>query len=134
MLLSRKRPLTTRHLIPALAAASLLVLASCSASEQGAGGERTLADCAANLNTCNGGERADGGEIVWAISNGWEEWNNTTSSGNSVYLNQILHGIMPTTGRWLPDQSWEWSRDLLAAEPVLVSEDPQTWQYKLRPE
>lgn len=135
MLLSRKRPLTRRPTLPLLAAAALLVLASCAGSEDGSSGTgRGLADCAANVNTCNSGDRADGGEIVWAISNGWEEWNNTTSSGNSVYLNQVLHGVFPLTGRFEPDGNWKWSRDLLVAEPTLVSEEPQAWQYKLRPE
>ncbi|MEV0650211.1 ABC transporter family substrate-binding protein [Phytomonospora sp. NPDC050363] len=134
MLLNRKRPLPRRPLTGVLAAVALLVLASCAGSEDDSGTGQGLQDCAADVNSCNSGERADGGEIVWAISNGWEEWNNTTSSGNSVYLNQVLHGVFPLTGRFEPDATWKWSRDLLAAEPVLVSEEPQAWQYEIRPE
>ena len=60
-----RRRLTT--LAVAGTAAFALVLSGCG----GSGGEGTTSrgfdDCVENPNTCNSGERAEGGEIVWLL-------------------------------------------------------------------
>ncbi|CAM3343969.1 ABC transporter family substrate-binding protein [Stackebrandtia soli] len=118
----------------AAGAAMLLALSACGGGTEaeeptGSGFE----DCVDNPVDCNSGDRKDGGELTWALSAGWTNWNANRAEGNSVYQNQVLAGITPPTGSFLPDGTWEWSKDLLAEEPKLVSDEPQTMSYKLNP-
>lgn len=112
-----------------------LALAACAGEEEG-GSDAVPSwdDCADDPNGCNGGEPEDGGQIVWAFEQEQASWNQQTATGNTFVLAQIVDRFLPATGRFLPDGTWEWNLDLLAEEPQLTSEAPQTWVYKIRPE
>jgi peptide/nickel transport system substrate-binding protein len=45
-----------------------------------------------------------------------------------------MAGVAPWIGDFLPDGSWRWNRDLLAEDPEVTRQDPQTMVYELRPE
>ncbi|HEY8471963.1 MAG TPA: ABC transporter family substrate-binding protein [Natronosporangium sp.] len=98
------------------------------------GGAPSWDACVEDPNGCNGGEPTQGGEITWAFEQEQANWNNNTSAGNSFVLGQIMDKILVDTGQFLPDGTWVWDLDLLQEEPQLVSEDPQSWTYKIRPE
>ena len=121
----------------AVGLAAALALAAC-ADEGGDGGDDGATpswdDCADDPNNCNSGETAQGGQIVWAFEQEQASWNQQTATGNTFVLAQIVDRFLPSTGRFLPDGTWEWNLDLLAAEPQLTSEEPQTWVYQIRPE
>jgi peptide/nickel transport system substrate-binding protein len=92
-------------------------------------------DCADNPNTCNAGERDDGGSITWVVNALPGAWNALSPEGGSVYTLKMLQGIFPHTGTWLPDGvTFEHNMDLLAAEPELLSEDPFSFQFQIREE
>lgn len=135
-----RRWATTRR--TAAVGSALLVLTACVSTDDGdgttdaAGDENLgLAGCVDDPNTCNTGERADGGDMTWIVTSLPGAWNTFSPEGGSVYATQMLHGIYPHVGNYLPDRvTYEWNMDLLAEEPELISEDPQTWQYVLRDE
>jgi peptide/nickel transport system substrate-binding protein len=103
--------------------------------EPAAAGDPGLDGCEDRPLTCNEGEREDGGEIVWMINQGHDAvYNHHRPEGGSVYLFQMLEGIMPSTGQFLPDGEWEWNLDLFEEEPEIVNEDPQTMVYRIRDE
>ncbi|WP_017557706.1 ABC transporter family substrate-binding protein [Nocardiopsis baichengensis] len=116
----------------AVAAALALAAAGCTG---GGGGGGTGAggvweECESDPNTCNSGERADGGEITWVVSDFPGAWTTVSPEGGSVYTLQMLSGIVPSTGQWAPDgETYEFNMDLLAEEPELVSEDPFTFSF-----
>jgi peptide/nickel transport system substrate-binding protein len=114
---------------------AVLGLAAC--ADDGSGAESNVPSwdaCADEPNTCNSGETAEGGEIVWALEQEQSSWNTNTTTGGTFVLAQIMDKILVDTGNFLPDGSWAWDFDLLAEEPTLVSEEPQSWTYQLRPE
>ncbi|HLU45539.1 MAG TPA: ABC transporter family substrate-binding protein [Natronosporangium sp.] len=127
-----RRRLTT--LAVAGTAAFALVLSGCG----GSGGEGTTSrgfdDCVENPNTCNSGERAEGGEIVWLLdgpANAYFPW---SPEGGSVYTVQAIQGILPYFGQFMPDGTYQYNWDVLAEEPVKLSDDPLTVQFKIREE
>lgn len=115
--------------------AMALVLAACSSETDGedlpAPG---FEDCAENPNTCNSGERQDGGEITWVIDFAPSAYFPWSSEGGSVATIQAIHGILPFLGQFLPDGTYQYNMDVLAAEPELLSEDPFSYQFQLNPE
>ncbi|MFC4334663.1 ABC transporter family substrate-binding protein [Salininema proteolyticum] len=118
----------------ALGAASTLLLAACGeggGSDTNVGG---LEECDDNPNTCNSGERADGGEIVVSIPQAWDGWFINKSTSNSVYLRYPLSVIEPQTGGFLPDQTYEHDMEAMASEPELISEDPMKVRYEFNPD
>lgn len=79
--------------------------------------------------------RAAGGELNWLISQSWNgTWNALTAAGRTRHLFQVLTGILPEVGAWQPNGQWAWNLDLWAEAPVLVSRDPMTAVYRIRPE
>ncbi|HEY8471962.1 MAG TPA: ABC transporter family substrate-binding protein [Natronosporangium sp.] len=120
----------------AVGLSATLALTACAGEEGGSSGDGAPSwdACADDPNGCNSGEPAPGGEIVWAFEQEQASWNNLTSSGNTFALSQMLDKILVDTGEFLPDGSWAWDLDLLQEEPQLVSEDPQSWTYRIRPE
>ncbi|MCC3763700.1 ABC transporter family substrate-binding protein [Glycomyces sp. TRM65418] len=90
---------------------------------------------AAALAACGGGDGSDsgggGGEITWAISSGWESWNENTADGNNSYLHQALSPAATTLGDFGPDAEWVYNDALLAQAPELTSESPLTVTYTL---
>jgi peptide/nickel transport system substrate-binding protein len=103
-------------------------------ADEAAAGAPGLAGCAEDPAHCNSGERADGGSITWLVDQTPDAWFSISSAGGSVYSLQMHQGIMPHTGQWLPDTTYEYNFDLLAAEPELVSEAPLVAEFRIREE
>jgi peptide/nickel transport system substrate-binding protein len=124
--------------LTAFAAAGLtatLALAAC-AGEQGNGDDGTPSwdACVDDPNGCNSGEVAAGGEVTWGFEQEQASWNVNTSTGNTFELTQMMDKLLVDTGDFQPDGTWAWDLDLLAEEPTLTSEEPQSWTYQIRPE
>jgi hypothetical protein len=69
------------------------------------------------------------------VEQGWgDQWNTMRREGTSYYLSQILAGTTPVAGDLLPSGTWAWNLDLFATEPRLISTDPQTAEFVLRPD
>jgi peptide/nickel transport system substrate-binding protein len=129
---------TWRARLLATLAAVVLAAAACSDDGDGAAEESTgqgFGECAELPNTCNSGERTDGGSITWIVESLPAAWASISSSGGSVYTLQMLHGILPHTGQFEPDgETYKFNMDLLAEEPELLNEDPFSYQFKIRDE
>ncbi|GAB2481509.1 ABC transporter family substrate-binding protein [Nocardiopsis aegyptia] len=87
----------------AAGASAMMVLTACS----GGGGEETE------------GER----EVTWVINSIPAAWASISSAGGSVYTIQTLSGVLPYTGQWQPDGTYEYNMDVLAEEPTLINDD-----------
>ncbi|MFE1102500.1 ABC transporter family substrate-binding protein [Nocardiopsis alba] len=107
---------------------------------------KTLALAAAATSTvlvvggCGSGDGGggDGGprEATWVIETLPGAWQSISSAGGSVYVIQMLSGILPSTGGWLPDATtYEYDMDILAEEPELINDDidegPFQWTITL---
>lgn len=119
----------------------VLAVGACAGGADDGGGDDAAAvgpgfeDCPDDPNGCNGGERAEGGSITWAINTLPGAWNTYSPEGGSVYTAQMLHGIYPHTGTWEPDRTtFQHNFDLLAEEPQLLGEDPFTFTFTIREE
>jgi ABC-type transport system substrate-binding protein len=88
---------------------------------------------AAALAACGGGGDSGGGDsdVTWAVSSGWESWNENTADGNNSYLNQALTPGATELGDFDPDGEWVYNDALLAEAPELVGESPMTVEYRL---
>ena len=143
------RTFRTRRIAAAIGATALL-LAACGGSDEPAAPAPAPApdaapgvdfpsspgfdDCDTNP-TCNSGPRAVGGTVTWLIDQGHDAvFNIHRPDGGSVYLLQAMEGLFPTMGYFGPDGAWYWDFDLLAEEPQILNESPQTIQYKIRDE
>jgi peptide/nickel transport system substrate-binding protein len=92
-----------------------------------------LGDCDEQPTTCNAGDRLDGGSITWLVNQGHDgTYNHHRPEGGTEYLFQMLAGIMPRVGYFDPEGTWIWDLDLLASEPEMIDDDPQTMVYELR--
>jgi glutathione transport system substrate-binding protein len=127
-----------RHKLAGLAAVGsslVLVLAAC--SSDGGEGEDVgsgFEECETSPNDCNSGDRQQGGEITWLMDNPIDGYFPISAEAGSVYTLQAIWGILPYTGQWQPDGTYAHNMDLLAAEPEIVSEDPLTVSWQIRPE
>jgi peptide/nickel transport system substrate-binding protein len=125
-----------RNRLISLAAAGLaagLVLAACGGGDE-AEDSQGFEDCAENPNTCNSGEAQDGGSITYIISQPMSGWNLISPEGGSVYGAQGMFGVLPVTGYDLPDGEYQFNMDLLTEDPVLLTEEPWQYQFKLSQE
>jgi peptide/nickel transport system substrate-binding protein len=93
-----------------------------------------LGGCAAAPLDCNSGERADGGTVTWLLGDGWSTYNVLRLEGADASTAAAMAGTAPWIGDFAPDGTWQWNRDLLAADPEVTSTSPQTMVYELRPE
>lgn len=120
-----------RHHTAAVAAlaCTALVLAGCGQAEATS---TSLDACITDPSGCNGGERADGGAITWALDGSWGAWNLNTSEGNNAYVAMALVGMWPYTGQFDPNGEYVVNEGLFASEPELVSENPVTVEYTLK--
>jgi peptide/nickel transport system substrate-binding protein len=120
-----------RHHMAAVAAfaCTTLALAGCG---QGSTATSSLDDCVTEPADCNAGDRAEGGEITWAVDAGWSSWNQNTADGNNAYVSLALAGMWPYTGQFDPDGEFIVNEGLFASEPELVSESPVTVEYTLK--
>jgi peptide/nickel transport system substrate-binding protein len=119
--------------IAAAGAALALVLGGC-AGESGEPPQPGFEDCAENPNTCNSGERQDGGTIIWTLDVAPDGYFPMSPEGGSVYTLQSINGILPYFGQFQPDGTYKYNMDVLAAEPQIISEDPFTTQWQIREE
>jgi peptide/nickel transport system substrate-binding protein len=123
--------------LAALVAAAGLVLAACAGDD---GEEEVEASpgfdaCIDEPDTCNAGERGEGGDITVLINQGHDGvFNSLTSQGNSVYMTQMRQGLEAPVGRFLPSGDWVYNHDLLVGDAELVTEDPLTIRYEFREE
>lgn len=106
-----------------------LALAGCGRGETDS---TSLEDCLTAPATCNTGERAEDGEITWALDGSWGAWNQNTSEGNNAYVSMALVGMWPYTGQFDPSGDYIVNEGLFASAPQLVSEDPVTVEYTLK--
>jgi peptide/nickel transport system substrate-binding protein len=121
-----------RHHKAAVAAlaCTALVLTGCGQGDESA--SSSLDACLTDPAGCNAGERADGGEITWALDGSWGTWNQTTSEGNNAYVSAALVGMWPYTGQFDPSGEYRFNEGILASAPELVKEDPVTVEYTLK--
>ncbi|MFV2195199.1 ABC transporter family substrate-binding protein [Nocardiopsis sp. LOL_012] len=77
------------------------------------------------LTACSGGAAPaeDVRQITWVINSLPSQWASTSAAGGSVYTVQMLSGVVPNTGTYLPNGEYEFNLDVLAEEPVLVNGD-----------
>jgi peptide/nickel transport system substrate-binding protein len=135
--LAEKEGKYMRQRLMALAATATavgLVLTACTSNPAEDEIAPGFQDCLDSPNTCNTGERRQGGQLIWTLDvppTGYFPWSGT---GGSVYTLQAMHGILPHTGGYLPDGTYEYNMDLLAAEPRLLSDDPLQTEWRIRPE
>jgi peptide/nickel transport system substrate-binding protein len=117
-------------------AAASLVLALGACGDDGGDGAtgQGFEDCAENPNTCNSGDRDEGGEIVWTLDQSPDGYFPWSPEGGSVYTLQAIQGILPHTGQFQPDGAYQQNLDLLAEEPQIISEDPFQTQWRIRDE
>jgi peptide/nickel transport system substrate-binding protein len=98
-----------------------------------------LDGCDENPDTCNSGERADGGDITFLVDQAPGAWSGLSPEGGSVYtLQGVSSGVVPFTGQWGPGGEYEHNMDLLAEEPELLNDgedgEPFEFQFVLRDE
>lgn len=122
----------------AIAAASVLVLSACGTG----GGDNNntqqtspgFAECETKPNECNTGPTKQGGTITVALEKKIQNWNTQDADGNTFEVGLINNAILQVPYHQLPDNSVAWNKVLLAEEPKLIKDDPQTVQYKIKPE
>jgi peptide/nickel transport system substrate-binding protein len=81
-------------------------------------------------------EGGAGGEtsVTWIVNQPAGGWNHNAPEGGSVYLIQMVHGVLPSTGHWNPDSEWVWNSDLIVNTPELVEGDQISWEYQINPD
>ena len=120
----------------AVGVASLLVVSAC-----GGGGSKSttnaknssLADCANNPNTCNGGQTKQGGTITYTIEKKVTGWNLLDMDTNTFDFQEMLDGVLPI-GPFIPtpDLKFSLNTDLMVSADQ-TSTSPQTLVYKINP-
>jgi len=122
----------------AFAAVSVLALSACGTS---GGGENKgpesspgFAECEQKPNECNTGPVKDGGTITIMNEKGIQDWNTISGDGNTADTTVITNALYPTPSYAKPNSEVGWNENLLVEEPKLLKNDPQTFQYKIKPE
>jgi peptide/nickel transport system substrate-binding protein len=120
--------------LAAAGAAVALVLGACASDGDEAESNPGFEDCLENPDTCNSGERQDGGTMIWTLDvapDGYFPW---SPEGGSVYTLQAINGILPYFGQFMPSGEYKYNMDVLAAEPELVSTDPFEFVFQISPD
>lgn len=120
-------------------AAAALVFAAACGSDGGTNNNNNqelagFAQCDAQPLECNRGTTKAGGTLVWATDQDLATWNTNSADGGHFSTAQMLQGILPGAFYAAPDLTAKWNQNLLAEEPKVTSQTPQTVVYKLRPE
>ncbi|GAA2285716.1 hypothetical protein GCM10009853_045870 [Glycomyces scopariae] len=118
----------------AIAAALTLAVAGCGGGEDGGATGAGFEDCITAPTTCNSGERADGGDLVWAVDGKWEAWGQADIYGSSLATSVINQPLRPTVFSF--DQAGEihYNDGIYAEAPELLAEAPLTVAYHLKEE
>ncbi|MFD6950265.1 ABC transporter substrate-binding protein [Nocardiopsis sp. TSRI0078] len=84
------------------------------------------------LTACSGGGGGEEGEkeVTWVINSLPAAWGAISSAGGSVYVIQMLSGVIPHTGQYQPDATYEYNMDVLAEEPTLVNDNPDEGPFE----
>jgi len=121
----------------ALAAAGLLVVAGCSTSGGSTGNTQTFSPgyktCGTDPDNCNSGDRNPGGKITVALGKVPTGWQVNSDTNNVVETVEQLNVILPGAYTFLPSGKIVWNKDMLASEPQVTNQNPQTIVYKLNP-
>ncbi|MEU0490977.1 ABC transporter family substrate-binding protein [Nocardiopsis sp. NPDC006139] len=80
------------------------------------------------------GGAAGENSVTWIVNQPAGGWNHNAPEGGSVYLIQMVHGILPPTGLWTPEGEWEWNTDLIVNTPELIEGDQLSWEYQINPD
>ncbi|MCD0444647.1 ABC transporter substrate-binding protein [Glycomyces sp. A-F 0318] len=116
--------------LAAVAAALALAVGACGgeAADTNAGFE----DCATEPTTCNAGERADGGDLVWAVDGKWEAWGQADVYGSSLATSIINQPLRPSVLTFDQDGEIHYNDGIYAEAPELLAEAPLTVAYRLK--
>ena len=93
-----------------------------------------FAECEQKPNDCNTGPVKDGGSITILSEKSIQDWNTISADGNTLDTSMITNGVYPIPFFSKPNGDIGWNQDLLVEEPKLLKNDPQTWEYKIKPE
>jgi peptide/nickel transport system substrate-binding protein len=122
----------------AIAAASVLVLGACGTS---GGGDKKpeqaspgFAECDQKPNECNSGPTKQGGTITVAIEKKIQDWNTLSDEGATFETGLVNNALVQVPFHQMPDISLAWNKVLFTEEPKVIKDDPQTIQYKIKPE
>jgi len=120
----------------ALAGASLLVVSACSSKSTSNGGPAYspgYAECLTKPDDCNSGARQEGGQIILALGKLLPNFNVNADDGNLVETVEAMNLVLPGAYYFLPSGTIAWNKDMLAEEPKVTADSPQTIQYKIKP-
>ena len=133
----RTRSTRLRGLV-AFAAVSVLALSACGTSggggNEGSESSPGFAECEQKPNDCNTGPVKDGGSLTIMSEKSIQDWNVISADGNTADTTLITNALIPQPFFSKPNGDIGWNENLLAEEPKLLKNDPQTWQYKIKPE
>ncbi|MEU6858463.1 ABC transporter substrate-binding protein [Glycomyces sp. NPDC046736] len=118
----------------AIGAGAALVLALSTATACGTGDEGRGAgfqDCVTDPVTCNSGERAEGGDIVWGMDGSWTGWNPNTSAEYTIFTLQVVAPYWPWVGQFDQEGEFVLNDGVFAEAPRLVNESPMEVEYTL---
>jgi len=90
----------------------------------------------ADRNTVNSATVKPGGKVTWTIEKTVQDWNPSTSNGNTFDYVQVLNPIYPSVYIANPDYSTSLNTDLLAGEPTFTAASgstPQKVVYHIQP-
>ena len=90
-------------------------------------------NCDAEPNTCNSGEVQQGGSYTHTIEKDVLNWNLLSVDGNTFDYGQVLNGLYPGVFTSMPDFTVVVNENLMASVEQ-TNDDPQTIEYKVRPE
>ncbi|MFL1379317.1 ABC transporter family substrate-binding protein [Nocardiopsis protaetiae] len=72
--------------------------------------------------------------VTWIVNQPGGGWNHNSNEGGSVYVIQMVHGILPVPGWWNPEGQWDWNTDLIVNTPELIEGDQISWVYEINPD
>ncbi len=75
-----------------------------------------------------------GGDLTFGADQEPTGFNENTDKDNGTSTRNIMEAVLPNTAIGQPDLSYKFNRDLLAADPTVVSTSPEVIEYKIRPE
>jgi len=102
---------------------------SASGATTAAGGAATTASGGA-ATTASG---ATGGKVSLAVEQEPTSFNYNTSTDNAAWTQYIMQFVWPWATSQDPKGTFVTNKDLLTADPVITTKDPQTVVYKLNP-